>query len=107
MNDVPVNSDAFDAFEAARDGEEASRGYDDFFGHITRRLVDPVLDAGEVGTEQRVLDTRHWPWLCRRQGRRAWRGGCRTDQSEAMLSIRVATIAGSTSRRQRRSASIP
>jgi ubiquinone/menaquinone biosynthesis C-methylase UbiE len=86
MNDVPVKSDAFDAFEAAG-WEKQAAGYEDFFGHITRRLVDPVLDAAEVGTEQRVLDVATGPGYV--AARAAERGAVVVglDQSEAMLSI--------------------
>jgi hypothetical protein len=50
-----IDADAFNAFEAA--GWEAkAAGYDHFFGAFTSRLVDPLLDAAEVGPGVRMLD---------------------------------------------------
>ena len=46
MNDVPVDADAFNEFEAAGWVRQAA-GYHDFFGHVTTRLVEPLLDAAE------------------------------------------------------------
>ena len=50
-----IDVDAFDAFERAG-WERQARNYDGFFGRITSRLVDPLLDAGRVGPGTRVLD---------------------------------------------------
>jgi SAM-dependent methyltransferase len=55
-----INPDAFNAFEAA--GWEArALGYDAFFGPITGRLVDPLLDAAAVRAATRVLDVATGP----------------------------------------------
>lgn len=52
--------DEFNAFEAA--GWEAKAGgYDDFFGQITPRMIEPLLDAAAVGP-----GARWWTWLAAR-----------------------------------------
>jgi SAM-dependent methyltransferase len=51
---------AFDVFEA--DGwERQAQGYDRFFGRITGRTVQPLLDAASVGAGDRVLDLATGP----------------------------------------------
>ena len=60
MTDPTVDADSFNAFEAA--GWEAQvAGYDEFFVPITTRLVEPLLDATEVGGGDRVLDVASGP----------------------------------------------
>jgi SAM-dependent methyltransferase len=55
-----IDADAFNAFEAA--GWEAkAQGYDRFFGAITTRVIEPLLDAGGVGAGTRVLDVATGP----------------------------------------------
>jgi SAM-dependent methyltransferase len=57
---VTIDADAFNAFEAA--GWEArAGGYHAFFGPITTRVIDPLLDAAEVGSGTRVLDAASGP----------------------------------------------
>ncbi|MGH8776083.1 MAG: class I SAM-dependent methyltransferase [Jiangellaceae bacterium] len=51
---------AFDAFEAAG-WEEAASGYERFLGPITARLIEPVLDAAQVGRGTRLLDVACGP----------------------------------------------
>jgi SAM-dependent methyltransferase len=60
MTEPPLDPDAFNAFEAAGWESQAS-GYEDFFGSITTRLVDPLLDAAEVAGDMRVLDVACGP----------------------------------------------
>ena len=55
-----IDPDAFNAFEAAGWNRQ-SAGYDDFFGQITTRAVEPLLDAAEVGAGDRVLDVASGP----------------------------------------------
>jgi SAM-dependent methyltransferase len=55
-----IDPDAFDAFEAAA-WEERATGYDRLVGQITRRLVEPLLDAAAVGPGTRVLDVATGP----------------------------------------------
>jgi SAM-dependent methyltransferase len=86
MRESIVDADAFNAFEAA--GWEAkAAGYDDFFGHITGSLVEPLLDAAAVGAGQRVLDVATGPGYA--AGRAAERGATVVgiDVSDAMLSL--------------------
>jgi SAM-dependent methyltransferase len=55
-----IDPDAFNAFEAA--GWEAkAAGYDRFFGAITGRVIEPLLDAARVGRGSRVLDAATGP----------------------------------------------
>jgi SAM-dependent methyltransferase len=55
-----IDADAFNAFEA--DGwQHQAPTYDHFFGRLTRRLVDPLLDAADVGPGSRVLDLATGP----------------------------------------------
>jgi SAM-dependent methyltransferase len=55
-----IDADAFIAFEA--DGwQRQAPTYDDFFGRLTSRLVDPLLDAADVGPGSRVLDVATGP----------------------------------------------
>jgi SAM-dependent methyltransferase len=55
-----IDADAFNAFEAA--GWEAkATGYDRFFGAITTRVIDDLLDAAGVGPGSRVLDVATGP----------------------------------------------
>jgi ubiquinone/menaquinone biosynthesis C-methylase UbiE len=55
-----IDPDAFDAFEAAA-WEERATGYDRLVGQVTRRLVEPLLDAAAVGPGTRVLDVATGP----------------------------------------------
>jgi SAM-dependent methyltransferase len=55
-----VDPDAFNAFEA-RGWEEKASGYDRFFGEITGRLVEPLLDAAAVTAGTRMLDLATGP----------------------------------------------
>jgi 2-polyprenyl-3-methyl-5-hydroxy-6-metoxy-1,4-benzoquinol methylase len=55
-----VDSDAFNAFEAAGWGERAD-GYHRFFGSITTQVIDPLLDAARVDRGKRVLDVASGP----------------------------------------------
>ena len=55
-----TDPDAFNAFEAAGWNRQ-SVGYDDFFGSITTRAVDPLLDAAGVANGSRVLDVASGP----------------------------------------------
>lgn len=81
-----IDAGAFNAFEAAG-WEDKAAGYDDFFGRITARLVDPLLDAAAVGPDARVLDVATGPGYA--AGRAAERGATvvGVDIAEAMLAI--------------------
>ena len=60
MQSGSIDPDAFNAFEAAG-WELKSTGYDDFFGQITSRLIDPLLDGAAVSAGDRVLDVATGP----------------------------------------------
>jgi ubiquinone/menaquinone biosynthesis C-methylase UbiE len=55
-----IDADAFNAFEAAG-WETKAPGYDRFFGAITTRVIDDLLDAAGVGPGSRVLDVASGP----------------------------------------------
>jgi ubiquinone/menaquinone biosynthesis C-methylase UbiE len=86
MNEVPINSDAFNAFEAAG-WEKQAATYEDFFGGLTTRLVEPLLDSAEVGEGTRMLDVGSGPGVV--AAKAAARGAVVVglDQAEAMLAI--------------------
>ena len=60
MGQPAIDPDAFNAFEA-RGWEDKAAGYDRFFGSITGRLVEPLLDAASVGSGTRMLDLATGP----------------------------------------------
>jgi SAM-dependent methyltransferase len=60
MSGAPEDADAFNTFEAAG-WEKRVPGYEDFFGPITPRLVDPLLDAAGVDRRAGVLDVASGP----------------------------------------------
>ena len=68
MTHQTVDADAFNVFEAAG-WEKQAPGYDDFFGPITTRLVEPLLDAvppvrqcaGRPRKRPIDLESRHAP----------------------------------------------
>jgi SAM-dependent methyltransferase len=55
-----IDADAFNAFEAAG-WEKQAGGYHRFFGSLTTRVIEPLLDAAEVGAKKRVLDLATGP----------------------------------------------
>jgi SAM-dependent methyltransferase len=60
MSDDAIDANAFNAFEAAG-WEKRAGGYHRFFGPITTRVIDPLLDAAEIGPKTRVLDVATGP----------------------------------------------
>jgi ubiquinone/menaquinone biosynthesis C-methylase UbiE len=60
VKQVAVDADAFNAFEAAG-WERKARTYDRYFGALTARLLDRLLDAADVGPRSRVLDVATGP----------------------------------------------
>jgi SAM-dependent methyltransferase len=82
----PSPKDAFRAFEAAR-WERIPGVYDDFFGPITARAIDPLLDLAGVGARTRVLDVAAGPGHV--AGRAAARGAAATgvDLAPAMVAL--------------------
>lgn len=55
-----ASTNAFDAFEAAG-WARAAAAYQRFFGPITSRLIDPILDGAGVGPATRLLDVACGP----------------------------------------------
>jgi SAM-dependent methyltransferase len=86
MTDPTVDADAFNAFEAAG-WDQRPVAYDDFFGPITTRVVDPLLDAAGVGAGARVLDVASGPGYV--AARAAARGATvvGVDVAESMLAL--------------------
>ena len=86
MTDPAVDADAFNAFEAAG-WDQRSAAYDDFFGPITTRVADPLLDAAGAGAGARVLDVASGPGYvaARAAGRGASVVG--VDVAESMLAL--------------------
>ena len=86
MTEAGVDADGFNAFEAAG-WEQHAAGYDGFFGPITTRLIDPLLDAAGIGAGSRVLDVASGPGYV--AARAAERGASviGLDVAETMLSL--------------------
>jgi SAM-dependent methyltransferase len=62
MTDIPVDLEAFKRFEVASWSEIAKpEAYDSFFGPVTNRGIEPILDAARVGVGTRVLDLATGP----------------------------------------------
>jgi ubiquinone/menaquinone biosynthesis C-methylase UbiE len=86
MGDPQVDADAFNAFETA--GWEAKAvGYDDFFGQITTRVVDPLLDAAGIGAGVRVLDVATGPGYAAAEAAERAASVVGVDVAEAMISL--------------------
>lgn len=56
----PIDAHAFNAFEAAG-WERKAAGYDEFFGQITARVIDPLLEAAIVRRGDGLLDVATGP----------------------------------------------
>jgi SAM-dependent methyltransferase len=82
----PIDPDSFNAFEAAG-WERKAAGYDRFFGRITSRLIDPLLDAAGVASGRRALDVATGPGYV--AGRAAERGAevVGVDVAAAMVAL--------------------
>ena len=85
MTEAKVDADAFNAFEAAG-WETQAAGYEDFFGQITTRLVDPLLDAAEIRAGERVLDVATGPGYVAAEAAERGAVTIGLDNAEAMLS---------------------
>jgi SAM-dependent methyltransferase len=86
MSEPTVDADAFNAFEAAGWQRQAA-GYDDFFGPITTRLVEPLLDAAQVGRNTRLLDVASGPGYVAAKAAERGASVVGVDIAEAMLSL--------------------
>lgn len=81
-----IDADAFNAFEAAGWEHKAST-YDHFFGRITSRLVDPLLDATGVGDGTRVLDIATGPGYAAAQAAKRGASVVGVDIATAMVQL--------------------
>ena len=86
MNETAVDADAFNAFEAAG-WEQRAAGYEDFFGRITTRLVDPLLDAAGVRHGTRVLDVASGPGYVAAKAAERGAAVVAVDNAEAMIAV--------------------
>jgi SAM-dependent methyltransferase len=83
-NEVAVDLDAFDEFEASA-WEERVEGYAGFFGAVTGRLVEPLLDLAQVGSGKRVLDVATGPGYVAAEAARRGATVWGVDVAEAMV----------------------
>jgi SAM-dependent methyltransferase len=86
VTEPTVDADAFNAFEA-RGWEKRAAGYEGFFGAITTRLAEPLLDAAAVGTGARVLDVACGPGHVAATAAERGASVVGVDIAEAMLSL--------------------
>jgi ubiquinone/menaquinone biosynthesis C-methylase UbiE len=86
MTEPTVDAEAFNAFEAAGWQKQAA-GYDDFFGPITTRLVEPLLDAAKVTRDTRLLDVASGPGYVAAQAAERGAAVVGVDIVEAMLAL--------------------
>ena len=86
MTEAKIDADAFNAFEAAG-WEKQAAGYEDFFGSITTRLVEPLLDAAGIDRGMRVLDVATGPGYVAAKAAERGAATIGIDNAEAMLSI--------------------
>lgn len=83
-DEVSIDLDAFDRFEASA-WEERVEGYAGFFGAVTGRLVEPLLDLAQVGPGTRVLDVASGPGYVAAEAGRRGATVCGVDVAEAMV----------------------
>lgn len=86
MTEPTVDADAFNAFEAAGWQKQAAT-YDDFVGQITTRLIEPLLDAAEVGRGARLLDVASGPGHVAAKAAERGASVVGVDIAEAMISL--------------------
>jgi SAM-dependent methyltransferase len=85
-----IDADAFNAFEAAG-WETKAAGYDRFFGTITSRVIEPLLDAAAVGSGSRVLDVATGPGYVAAAAARRHASVVGLDISSAMVAMAAKT----------------
>jgi SAM-dependent methyltransferase len=86
VGQAAIDPDAFNAFEA-EGWEERAAGYDRFFGDITGRVVDPLLDAAGVGPDTRTLDLATGPGYVAAQAAERGASVVGVDVAAAMLAL--------------------
>jgi ubiquinone/menaquinone biosynthesis C-methylase UbiE len=83
-DELSIDLDAFDEFEASA-WEERVEGYAGFFGAVTGRLVEPLLDLARVGPGTRVLDVASGPGYVAAEAGRRGATVSGADVAEAMV----------------------
>ena len=83
-DDLSTDLDVFDQFEASA-WEERVEGYADFFGAITGRLIEPLLNLARVGPGTRVLDVATGPGYVAAEAARRGSTVWAVDVAEAMV----------------------
>jgi SAM-dependent methyltransferase len=83
-DELSIDLDAFDEFEASA-WEERVEGYAGFFGAVTGRLVEPLLDLARVGAGTRVLDVASGPGYVAAEAARRGATVRGVDVAEAMV----------------------
>ncbi len=91
--DMSIDLDAFDEFEA-RAWEERVEGYAGFFGALTGRLVEPLLDIAGVGPSTRLLDVATGPGYVAAEAARRGATVWGVDVAEAMIARAAAEHPG-------------
>lgn len=86
MGQAAIDPDAFNAFEAGGWEDKAS-GYDHFFGGITGRFVEPLLDAASVGPGTHLLDLASGPGYVAARGAERGASVIGVDVAGAMISL--------------------
>jgi SAM-dependent methyltransferase len=83
-DELSIDLDAFDEFEASA-WEERVEGYAGFFGAVTGRLVEPLLDLAQVGPGTHVLDVASGPGYVAAEAARRGATVSGVDVAEAMV----------------------
>ena len=83
-NEVSIDLDSFDEFEASA-WEERVEGYAGFFGAVTGRLVEPLLELARVGPGTHVLDVATGPGYVAAEAARRGATVWGVDVAEAMV----------------------
>ena len=81
-----MDADAFRAFEAA-EWERRAGGYDELLGRVTSRVVEPLLDAADVGEGERVLDVATGPGYVAAAAARRGAQVVGVDVADAMVAL--------------------
>lgn len=86
MTERTIDPDAFNTFEAAA-WEERAPTYEQFFGTITSRLAEPLLDAASVEETTRVLDLATGPGYVAGEAARRGASVIAVDVAPAMVAL--------------------
>ena len=86
MGQAAIDPDAFNAFEAGG-WEDKAVGYDHFFGGVTGRFVEPLLDAASVRSGTHLLDLATGPGYVAARGAERGASVIGVDIAGAMISL--------------------